>query len=159
MKKLIFTLSTLSILFLIVSCNQSRNHHGGMNHDDSHEHHGAMMQGNPMTLNNGSKWMVDAATSGNYDGMKTMTNMLAAEPSPSLTNYQIYGNDLTVALNKMISECKMKGPDHDALHQWMEPLIKQANDLKNIQDSLSAKNLFDSVHTRVDAFSDYFTGE
>lgn len=157
MKKLMFAFSTLGLLFLILSCNQPQGNREDMDHA-GHEHHDAMMSGSQMKLNNGAKWIVDAATSDNYDGMKTMTNMFAAEPSPSLSNYQIYGSDLTKALNKMISDCKMKGADHDALHQWFEPLLRQANDLKNMQDSLSAKKLFDSVHTRVNVFKDYFTG-
>lgn len=139
-----------------MSCHQQE-HHNDADRAGAHDHHAATTADNNLTLNNGAKWVVDDVTADNYDGMKTMTDMFAVAPSPSLSNYQIYGKDMSNALNKMIKECKMQGPDHDALHLWMEPLTGQINELRSISDSAAAKKVFDSVRTRVDAFGDYFT--
>ena len=49
----------------------------------------------------------------------------------NLENYIQTAEQLHDGLNKMINECKMKGADHDALHQWLEPLLKETKEMKN----------------------------
>jgi hypothetical protein len=56
----------------------------------------------------------------------------------------------------MIQECKMKGPDHDALHHWLEPLLKETNELKNAADTTAGKMIFQSLDKQIDAFHTYF---
>ncbi|MBS1946718.1 MAG: hypothetical protein JST47_03030 [Bacteroidetes bacterium] len=147
MKRSFFTLSALAFLFFEVSCSQPK------------QQNDASSSSTPdtvLSLNNGAKWIVDSITVGNYVSLRTMTNMFAVAPYPSLANYQVYGTDMSKGLNKMLGECKMKGADHEALHKWLAPIIEQSNQLKNIADTLEARVAFNAVHKRVDVFYDYF---
>lgn len=149
MKKIMYAIIAGQFLLFATGCNQSGQK------DEAH-HSEATSADTSLTLNNGSKWTVDSTTAHNYVDLKTMTNMFAVNPFPSLANYQTYGNDMTKGINTMMQECKMKGADHEQLHHWLEPIVRQSNELKNVSDSVLAKKIFDSVHTRVDAFNTYF---
>lgn len=146
MKKVLLILTVFVSGFAGVSCNQ--------NHE--HEDSSSALSDTTLSLNNGSKWIADSITSSNYIDLRTITNMFAVAPNPSLNNYQILGSDLGKGLNKMISECKMKGADHDMLHRWLEPILSQTGDLKNVTDTIEGRKLFHSLHQRIDAFYTYF---
>lgn len=155
MKKIFYLLPVLAFTFFVAACNQG-GEHAEASHDDGHEHASADAADTSLTLNNGAKWVVDSTTADNYINLQTTTNMFAVDPYPSLANYQVYGNDMGTAINKLMKECRMKGADHDALHHWLEPIIRQTKELKNVSDTVEARRLFDSVHTRVDAYNQYF---
>lgn len=138
----------VSFLFL-AACNE----HSHDQQSGSSEH---LSKDTVLTLNNGKKWKADTLTSRNVVALKTMVNMFGVEPYPSANNYQVLGNDMTNGFNKMIKECKMSGPDHDALHLWMEPIIKESNQLKTITDTIQARQLFKSIKERVDNYPAYF---
>lgn len=151
MKRFCYGILLGGCLLFSASCSQ-----GG--HEGDHgSHEAATATGETLSLNDGARWPVDSLTSENFVSMKTMTDMFAVAPFPALASYQQYGADMNGGLNKMISECKMSGPGHDMLHRWFEPIMKQTNELKNVSDTLVAKRLFDSVHTRVDLYKTYFT--
>lgn len=151
MKKIIFlTLMTVTMGAFMVACNGSDTHNEAS--VDEHQHSGEA----ELSLNNGAKWTVDTTTNRNYVEMKTMTNMFAVDPNPSLETYQTFGNELNGGIQRMIDQCKMQGDDHDALHQWLNPLIHQSNELKTVSDTGVARKIFDSVHTRIDLFPQYF---
>ena len=50
----------------------------------------------------------------------------------------------------------MSGPDHDALHQWLEPVLSETNQLKNVTDTAVAAKTFKSIDTRIDDYHNYF---
>lgn len=152
MKKVIYALSLAGSLFLFSACNEGN--HQADDHD--HDHTSATASDTELGLNNGAKWTVDTVTNSNYIAMKTMTNMFAVDPFPPLGAYQTFGNDMSNGINKMMDECTMKGADHDALHTWLNPIIRQSNDLKSVSDTARARALFDSVHTRINLYPDYF---
>jgi hypothetical protein len=151
MKRLSYVIVLGGLLFSFISCNQNGQRR------DHHDQVSATVTGDSLDLNNGAKWVVDSLTSDNFVDLKTMTDMFAVEPFPSVANYQKYGSDMGTGMNKMISECKMSGRGHDMLHLWFEPIIKQSNDLKTITDTVDAKKLFNSIHERVDLYKTYFT--
>lgn len=148
MKKSLFTVICVSFL---LSCNQ------GTSNSESHDDHtNAMAADASLALNNGAKWKADSITNHNVIRLKTTANMFRVEPFPSQDNYQLLGNDLGDDLNTMLQECKMKGADHDALHQWLEPILHQSNRLKNITDTALGRKIFDSVDHRIDVYNQYF---
>lgn len=152
MKKISFLMTFVFVLFAVVSCNQSEQN----TEDHDHDSTSAVVADNSLTLNNGAKWQMDTSTNSNVVSLKTMTNMFAVDPFPPINAYQVYGNDMSTGLNKMVKECKMTGDDHEALHHWMEPIIRQSNDMKNVSDTAMARQKFDSIKTRVDLFPEYF---
>lgn len=150
MKKLFYLLFSASFLF---ACNQSSNKTENEDHATHEEH---AVGDTVLTLNNGAKWKADSITNHNVVNLKTIADNFRAKPFPSVDDYQLAGNDLIGGLNKLIQDCKMSGPDHDQLHKWLEPVLKQSNQLKAITDTSVARITFKSVDARIDAYHNFF---
>jgi hypothetical protein len=148
MKRIIFGLLCSCFLF---ACNQSSDQ------ADHHEHvDTASVQQAQLTLNNGAKWKADSITNRNVVILKTITDNFKIKPSPSSNDYRILSSDLSNALNQMIQQCKMTGPDHEALHHWLEPILEKNKELKNISDTTNASKIVVSIDQRIDDYPNYF---
>ena len=88
--------------------------------------------------------------------LKNTADMFRIKPSRSASTYQLLGSDLANDEDTMIQQCTMKGTDHEALHKWLEPILNQTNQLKNITDTAAARNIFDAVDKRIDEYYQYF---
>ncbi len=110
-----------------------------------------------LTLNNGDKWKADSSTYNNVMDLKNTSDMFKIQPFPPLNEYRIIlDNDLTKGINKMIQECKMTGPGHEALHKWLEPILENANQLKTLSDTAAAKLIFQVIDARIYEYRNYF---
>jgi len=120
----------------------------------------AIIQSQPrsekLELNNGAKWKVDKITKNNIDNLKAIVRRFAGEKDRSLKALHKAGNDMHTGLDKMIRACKMKGPDHLALHKWLEPLMDQVEELKRSANVVTANKLFGAVILQLDRFDKYF---
>jgi len=117
------------------------------NHDEHAE------QATQLSLNNGVKWKADSITLLNVDLLqKTITSA----QNESLENYSQTAIDLKDGLNKMVSECKMKGADHEALHHWLEPIMEKTKELKNANSIETARSIFDEIEKQLNLFPQYF---
>ena len=87
---------------------------------------------------------------------KYIVDNFRIKPLPSANDYKTLSIDLNNGLNKMIQQCKMTGPDHEALHHWLEPILKETNDLKNITDTTISASTFKFIDTRLDIYNNYF---
>jgi hypothetical protein len=56
----------------------------------------------------------------------------------------------------MIRECKMQGPDHEALHKWLEPLMEQVSTLKQAATVAAAGQAFNVIQSQVNRYDQYF---
>lgn len=106
-----------------------------------------------LVLNNGTKWKVDQATDNNVARLQQIAEKVNGH---KLVDYHQAGTTLQAGINQMIKECHMKGPDHLALHKWLEPLMKQVNQLKQATTPASAKIHFSEVKKRLTLFNQYF---
>lgn len=150
MKKLVYLLISASIL---LACNQSSNKTENDEHVSNEKH---TVEDTVLTLNNGAKWKADSITNHNVINLKTIADNFRAKPFPSVNDYQLAGKDLNSGVNKLIQDCKMSGPDHDQLHKWLEPVLKQSNQLKTITDTAVARTTFKSIDARIDAYHNFF---
>ena len=148
MKKTVFLFLCVAFLF---ACNQSSDNNKVDEHAD-HSH----AETTVLTLNNGAKWKADSITNHNVVGLKTIADNFRIKPFPSANDYQVLGADLSNGLNKMIQECKMSGPEHDALHQWLEPVLSETNQLKKVTDKAVSAKTFKSIDRRIDDYNNYF---
>lgn len=119
-----------------------------------HAHHKA--EAPALTLNNGAKWNSDESTNKNVGDLETIMHRWRENKAKTLADYQTAGNELQSALDKMIRECRMKGPDHDALHLWLEPLLKNVNDIKMATNESKAENVFHEIDERIKNYHLYF---
>ena len=148
MKKTVFLFLCVAFLF---ACNQSSDNTKVDEHAD-HSH----AETTALTLNNGAKWKADSITNHNVVSLKTIADNFRIKPFRSANDYQVLGADLSNGLNKMIQECKMSGPEHDALHQWLEPVLSETNQLKKVTDTAVSAKTFKSIDRRIDDYNNYF---
>jgi len=114
--------------------------------------HAATIEG--LALNNGVKWDGDEATNNNVKNLETILQDF--QPSSNIGDYESLANNLQTGLDKMISECRMKGADHDALHAWLEPLIVKVKNLKTTTDVSVAEASTQDIKEHVQIYHTYF---
>jgi hypothetical protein len=109
-----------------------------------------------LVLNNDIKWKVDSPTNSNVNDLLQIVNKFDATPDKSLEAYTKAQFDLQQGINKMIAECKMKGPDHEALHKWLKPLIDKVAYLKKAMTVKDAAEAYKVVKSQLDLYGQYF---
>jgi hypothetical protein len=78
-------------------------------------------------LNNGSKWKADEATKKNVTEMVQIVNDgIYADAAKRM---QLYAT-LQIKIDTLVNQCSMQGPEHDALHAWLEKVLKDMRELK-----------------------------
>lgn len=117
-------------------------------------HEGAFPE--KLVLNNGRKWKVDASTDNNVKHLQEILEEFTTRNAQPLPAYKKLQEDLEQGINKMISECKMTGPDHEALHKWLEPLIAQVGHLKGVQTAAEAASAFKAIDNQANIYNQYF---
>ncbi|PAW92724.1 hypothetical protein CKK33_04120 [Mucilaginibacter sp. MD40] len=106
-----------------------------------------------LVLNNGTKWKIDQATGKNVSRLQQIAKKADGH---TMADYHMAGNTLQSGIDQMIKECRMKGPDHLALHKWLEPLMEQVNQLRKATNAASAKIHFSAIKKRLALFNQYF---
>jgi len=106
-----------------------------------------------LVLNNGAKWKVDKITNNNVSDLQQMAKPVSGK---SLKEYHMAGVALQNGITKMIRECRMKGPDHQALHKWLEPLMELVSKLRRATDAITAARLYKETTAQLDLFNRYF---
>ncbi len=118
---------------------------------ENHEDHEKKSEG--LVLNNGAKWKADSTTILNVILLQTIVSNAKKE---NLENYMQTTAQLEDGLNKLVSDCKMKGADHDALHQWLEPLMGKTKELKKAATIASAATMLNEIEKQINLFPQYF---
>lgn len=151
MKKIITIIFVTSIF---LSCNSENDKEKNTATDSVTENHKeSENKTTGLVLNNGTKWKADSSTLVNVANLQTIASN-AKKQNPE--NYLQTATALQDGLNKMINECKMKGADHAALHQWLEPLIEKTKELKNTTVVKNATAILNEIENQIDMFAKYF---
>jgi len=109
-----------------------------------------------LVLNNGAKWKVDRSTNGNVDNLKLIFKGFDNSTDRSLKAYKKAGNGLQNGLAKMIKECRMHGPDHLALHKWLEPLMAQVTKLEHAPTNAAATQSTNFIRLQLSRYNQFF---
>jgi hypothetical protein len=109
--------------------------------------------GTALSLNNGAKWKADSTTLVNE---KRLSSIIENAKSATLSDYRQTATDLEAGLNTMISECRMQGADHEALHHWLEPLVANTAKLKAASNKDEAAAIFSEIQKQMALFPQYF---
>jgi len=136
---------------LLFSCNQSPD----KSKTETHIGH-SIEPTTELALNNGAKWKADSVTNHNVANLRSIADNFKIKSTSSVSSYQKLSANLNTGLNKMIKECKMTGADHDALHMWLQPILEENAELKNISDPEIAGTIFKSIDKRLDNYNNYF---
>lgn len=141
---------------LLLSCNNNETVNTAHESESKDQAHEAVPDSNGLILNNGQKWKSDASTDRNVAVLRNTVQKFETKQDPSLEDYRYFAKDLRAGIDTMVKECKMKGADHDALHQWLEPLMKNVRDLEKKADTKDAAVMAKEISNRVEMYSQYF---
>ena len=141
---------------ILLGCNSNV-----ANHEEASTHANDTFQveaqkNKELSLNNEIKWNSDESTNENVKELKTIIDNFNQEKETEISGYKMLATDLQNSLNRLIKECRMKGPDHDALHLWLEPVLKDVNSLNGATSSEEAAELFNSIDKKVNMYDQYF---
>lgn len=148
MKKI---LAMLILPGFLLACNSKNESDAAV--EPATENHGHDDHASGLVLNNGAKWKADSTTLVNAALLHSIVSNAAKE---NLDSYMQTATQLQDGLNKMVSECTMKGADHDALHLWLEPLMKKVKGLEKATSTDAAAALLTDIEKQVNLFPQYF---
>ncbi|NHA02592.1 hypothetical protein G7092_02225 [Mucilaginibacter sp. HC2] len=110
----------------------------------------------PLVLNSGQKWKVDQATQNNLINLRNTVRAFDTSEAKTIEDYQEVRLDLADGITKMVTECHMSGPAHEALHHWLKPLINDVAALKNAKTITEAADRYRIVKDQLILNSTYF---
>lgn len=151
MKKI---LAVLLVTSFMMACNSGDDKEKAAATDPAAEtQHEQEQKATGLVLNNGTKWKADSTTLLN---VSLLQKIVSGAKKENLDNYTQTATLLQGGLNKMVNECKMKGADHDALHQWLEPLMEKTKDLKKATSTENAAATLNEIDQHLKLFAQYF---
>lgn len=132
---------------VIIGCGDNpsdHNTHVANDNEEKHSNHAPGM----LTLNNGSKWKLDESTRDNIAEIKSYIS-----DSSHFNDYTRGYEGLKMKSDNLIKECRMSGPDHDALHVWLSPFLK---DMERLTKPGEEKEAYMAVSNHLKEFDNYF---
>lgn len=153
------------VMLIFTACNHAHTHNDSSQVDGhkehAHQHDEAMkapdvVKASALSLNNGEKWKADESTNKHASAINAMADEFERNSDQSLAASQAFANDIQKGLQQLINDCTMKGPDHDALHLWLEPLLIDVKNLKNCDDENEAKIAADVLINDARKFHQFF---
>ena len=109
-----------------------------------------------LTLNNGSKWEADESTRLHAANLNALVDAFDKKENSDVESYHVFAAAMQEELGGLVKDCKMKGVDHDALHLWLEPVMKGVNDIKETPVAEEGKHIAEQLTTNVQKFNQYF---
>jgi len=132
----------LSLSIFLFSCNHSgdkaaktadttieETHRG---HESEHEE----VNASRLSLNNGEKWQTDESTRIHVSRLMDSLHAFNEKTNMDHDAYNAFAVSMQKEMDNLIKDCKMKGPDHEALHLWLHPVLQ---DIKNLGKPLPQK--------------------
>lgn len=152
---------SLAILaFTVLLTTWGCNDHDHTKTENSGEHdemtHQEADHSKELTLNNGSKWVSDSSTNYHASQLNRITEEHQEISSPTLEDHKATAKKLEAEIGQLVSSCTMKGPDHDALHLWLEPLLEKVKSYNAVQDLQLANQQFADIDKQIAAYNTYF---
>ena len=106
-----------------------------------------------LSLNNGAKWKVDSIT---MQHVALLQKIVSGSRKNRLEDFFETSTQMQMSLGKMVSECKMKGADHTALHHWLLPLLGMVKELKASTTVEKASAISTEIEKHINLFTQYF---
>ena len=155
MSRLLITLLLFAaVLATSSSCKRAvpKNYNISVEADDDSDQIGT----ETLTLNRDTRWKVDLITNANVQRLQGMLQKFDTAADHPLGDYEKLKDDLQHGIDKMISECNMTGPGHEALHKWLKPLIDEVQQLKKATTAVDANRILKTIDTQMNLYSKYF---
>ncbi|GAA4732413.1 hypothetical protein [Flavisolibacter ginsenosidimutans] len=103
-------------------------------------------------LNNGTKWKADEATKKNIAAMVQIVNDSTYQNAGKRKELSTSIQD---QIDRLVKQCSMKGAEHDALHVWLEKVLKDVKELKE-EETDEYDEAYAALKKDVESFYDFF---
>ncbi len=117
---------------------------------DGHENHDTKKE-EALSLNNDKKWKADEATLNNVNAMMVVINDSSYAASSARSAFI---NQMQNRIDTLVSQCRMQGPDHDALHLWLNKVTKNMKEIKEEDDEYAKEK--EKLKNNIERFYTYF---
>lgn len=104
-------------------------------------------------LNNGQQWQANTETT---EGILKMTELIEKSKPSNPEDFRRLGNELNEEKNLVIKRCTMKGPSHDNLHIFLQPLIGKIGELQVVETTEKGQQLLTEIMKHLEAYHSYF---
>ena len=104
-------------------------------------------------LNAGTQWQANVETTESIHNMAEMTENSKAS---GIEDFRQLGHSLNEEKNLLIKRCTMKGPSHDNLHIYLEPLINKIGLLMEVKTVEEGNQLVSEINNHLNAYENYF---
>ena len=104
-------------------------------------------------LNNGEKWSANPETTLGINEMIEITSPDIEDGRVSY--YAAMGEKLSLKIKTIFELCTMEGEAHEQLHLYLVPLVKQCQDLENVENEDDAAILQKDILKYLNKYSDY----
>ena len=149
-KKIGFLLATTLIL---ISCdNKKIEKETLVVSNETHQHN----EGDPIELNNGSKWKVVPEMMAHIRNMELDINRFVEAKHTELKDFRQLGASLQKNSDLLTSNCTMDGKAHDELHKWLLPYIDMVDKLNKSKNNDEALHTFEEIKASNKLFNIYF---
>ena len=138
---------------LIASCNNEVAKEPAVKEAEGHHHHD---EDHGLSLNDGKKWNSDESTNTNVQALQSAMEQFSSVQSPEMEDYKFLAANLQSAIDKLVKECRMEGKDHDMLHAWLEPLMKQVRELEASTETSGASAKTKEISAQLGLYPQYF---
>lgn len=109
-----------------------------------------------LSLNGDERWQADDATNANIQQLQQlMQDHLRQPEANSVEAVNALGQNMKVGFDKVFSDCRMKGPEHDMLHTYLMPMLEDVKTLET-SDLQTATAARDRLAARLDQYQTYF---
>jgi hypothetical protein len=110
----------------------------------------------PLSLNNGMKWKADDPTNENVKAIRKVVSNFESKQNLMLHDYHNASQEINNAINTLLTGCKMTGAEHEALHQWLLPLIDNTKKLLDSKEAEESAKIFSAIKEQLNLYNHYF---
>jgi rubrerythrin len=134
------------ISFFFVACTNTSQEKAESTTEHVHSNSTSILK-----LNKEAKWKTDEATRQNVVAIEQVVNDSIYANGKNKVQFV---NQLQVKLDTLVQQCKMTGPDHDALHMWLGKVLHDVKEIK--EDENEHEKRYTALKKDVESFHDYF---
>ncbi len=102
-----------------------------------------------------ARWLADAHT---HDAVAKLRAAYAQHPvrAPAVAEYHALGDAMYAEIQALMAGCRMTGPEHDALHDWLLGLLRNVEMLRDGEDAAALATAQQGASAALDRFDERF---
>ena len=107
-----------------------------------------------ITLKDGNKWKSDAATLRHILSLQKIGK--STKSLGKVEDYHKLSTQFSKEISNLLNDCTMEGPDHNALHKYLMPMMKKNKMLGKVENVKKGERILNKIQTQLNEYQDYF---